>query len=327
VSARAAVLAMSKAQKPLIEFAKLVDIDDLPQWLGVSAVRLKQFLASPTLFYSTKRLPKNAGGVRVVYKAASDLAAVQRHIRRSVAAISTFRACVQGFVKDRSIATNAQQHLAKKEVLCLDLEDFFGCVGEATVEGVFLTLGAQPEAAAALARLCTRQGILPQGASSSPILANLAVAPLDSDLLTLALSTSSTYTRYADDLTFSGQNVPAFAQVEGIANRHGFALNPAKTKRQPRGRRQWVTGLTVCDSVAPRVSRRLKKQLRLVLHYAETYGLASHLERSRPNEENRIEGLIWFVKGVEPDLGQRLRRQFMAAKTMDEAETDQEDHG
>lgn len=311
---------------PPLEFARLITKDDLPQWFAVSGQRIDSFLRGTDEFYTTIRLRKRRGsGRRVVYKADSELAAIQRQISRSIALVrmATFKSYVHGFVKGRSIATNAGQHLAKKRVLCVDLRDFFDSVRLPAVRHIFTMLGCGAEAADVLAALCTRAGSLPQGARTSPILANLAAAELDEDMFKLAEATGATYTRYADDLTFSGGAVPKIEDIARVVEYRGFALNDEKTRLQPAGRRQWVTGLVVSDSDAPRVPRRLKKNLRLALHYATQRGLAKHLEHCGPTEANRLRGLILYVNGVEPKLGARLRAQYSEAIAFDNPSSDE----
>lgn len=311
-----------RTKKPPIEFTSLQSAEDLPCWLGVSARMIEAFQSETEIFYEKTPLRKmrSSTDVRIVHRVYGELAALQRHIARSIALTSAadFPICVQGFVRHRSIVSNAVQHLGKANVLCVDLQDFFGSVKIVAIHNVFTLLGCGPVAADILARLCTLNGVLPQGASTSPILANIAARFLDADMLQLGKMYSCTYSRYADDLTLSGDSVPSEQQISGIVERHGFRLNSAKTRIQPRGRRQYVTGLTVCDLHTPRVPRQYKNNIRLALKYAEKYGLRSHCARCPEDENGKLLGRILYVNSVEPELGKRLLRQYGAACAIDD---------
>jgi RNA-directed DNA polymerase len=302
-----------------IDFARLEDFSDLPGWLGVNVAKLASFLATPDKFYTKKRLNKRRrpGKSRIVYEVDRELAALQRHIARSISRVRTFPDYVHGYVGGRSIVTNAAKHCAKKIVVCVDLSDFFGSIRHEAVRTIFLVLGCGEIAAEALATLCTLNNSLPQGASTSPILSNLAVRALDEDFLALSNVFKSTYSRYADDLCFSGDDVPAIDQIEKVAKVHGFSINHEKTRYQPRGRCQYVTGLTVCDAVAPRVRRAFKRNLRLALHYAERFGVEQHCDNSGENQ-NALLGRVCFVNGVEPALGERFFQQYNNAVAKDQ---------
>jgi RNA-directed DNA polymerase len=155
-----------------------------------------------------------------------------------------------------------------------------------------------------LARLCTLNDCLVQGANTSPILANLACIGLDQDLYQIALENICSYSRYADDITFSGDKIPKTKAIDRCLEKYGFQLNPEKWKCQRRGNIQYVTGLTVFDDTMPRLPKKVKRDLRQSLYYAEKYGLASHLEKLGMQDNmqeyiNRIDGLIAFMYSVE----------------------------
>ncbi len=157
-------------------------------------------------------------------------------------------------------------------------------------------------------RLCTLHGHLIQGASTSPVLGNLVCVALDQELAELGKKYDCSYSRYADDITFSGDHLPRKKEVEKCLKQHGFQLNLHKWKRQPRGQSQCVTGLTVFDGTRPRIPKDVKRRLRQILHYASKYGLESHLHKmdkidcdSYVHEILRIDGLIAFMYSVEPE--------------------------
>lgn len=197
-----------------------------------------------------------------------------------------------GFLHARSVATNADVHIGARYVLNVDLKDFFPSVHFGRVRGLFLKppFNCGPKAAAVLAQLCTVRNGLPQGAPTSPILSNFAAAELDRRLTRLAKSHRLTYSRYADDLSFSCKQdafPPAIAFHEiGAGGKQilhpgaalakeieaaGFAINLSKLRLQTYAMRQAVTGLTVNTRV--NVQRKRIRRVRAMLHAWSKFGL------------------------------------------------------
>ena len=284
------------------EVPPLGTVAELAQWLGVSAQEL-DWLANPAQDYRDGRrraaehyryalTPKARGGLRLLEAPLPLLKRVQSRIHRELLARVPVHAAATGFVAGRSVADHAGAHAGQSCVLCFDLRDFFPSVGRARIEAIFSGLGYAPGVAQCLARLCTtrtpervRERLLeagstdaqrlsmphlPQGAPSSPTLANLAALALDRRLSGLAERFGARYTRYADDLCFSGPERLGRdarvlqAWVEAIARAEGFALRADKTRKLPASGRQCVTGLVVNER--PNLPRERYDLLRARLH-------------------------------------------------------------
>ena len=219
---------------------------------------------------------------------------------------TTFGDHVQGFLKGRSTFKNARQHLAADVLLHADIKNFFDAITTQHVCHAFVTEGVVHPVADFLARACTIDGLLRQGTRCSPAIANLVCFPLDQALLRLAKSNDCVYTRYADDITFSGKQVPADESVRQILSAYGFELRDNKCFRQFKGRGQFVTGLTVVDKDAPRLPRALKQRLRQTMYYIEKFGIAEHF--NRVGAENVIRevgwlgGMLQYAASIEPEL-------------------------
>lgn len=282
--------------------------------LGCSASLIEAVQDTPSYFYTKKLIPKKGwhkrGQYRIVYEVHSTLNNLQKNIATAITLRTHFPDYVQGFVAKRSIATNASIHLAQKYVLNLDIKDFFDAIELSQVSAAFKKLECTESVAIILARLCTLHGRLVQGASTSPVLANLVCVALDQELAALGTQYGCSYSRYADDITFSGERVPRKKEVAKCLKKHKFELNPDKWKLQPRGRSQYVTGLTVFDDAKPRISKNLKRRLRQIVYYASKYGLKSHLDKfecpDRDSEIRRVDGLIAFIYSVEPEYAFQL---------------------
>jgi hypothetical protein len=244
-----------------------------------------------------------------------------------------------GFVPGRSALTGAWDHVQARTVVRFDLEAFFASIPASRVYGRFRILGYAEPVAHVLTGLTTHvtpllvlrtmpdggtadelfrlrrnlsQAHLPQGAPTSPALANLCAHGLDRRLEGLARAVGATFTRYADDLTFSsvfGLDPTALAgSVRRIAEEEGFLLNPAKTRVRGQGTRQLVTGLVVNER--PNVPREEFDRLKAVLHNCVVHGPESQNRAAHPDFRAHLEGRVGRVEFVNPAKGQRLRRSF-----------------
>jgi retron-type reverse transcriptase len=319
---------------------RLPDIEteaDLAEAFGCSLDDLSKITqASDQLaFYARILIPKRGrkqkGQHRVVYKPTMQaLRLLQKNIATALSSYTEFDDCVQGFTAKRSIVTNARAHLGAKVLMHADIKDFFESIKLAAINEAFESLGCNPTVASALAKICSLNGFLPQGSSASPIIANMVCRSLDADLLALAAGSRSTYTRYADDMTFSGETVPNETALKHLFAKHGFEMRDGTCRTQKKGKAQYVTGLTVADVSSPHVARRAKHRLRLELHYIRKYGLADHLAHNgRPEPEHwaasRIEGWIRFLHSVEPARAKTFATQWEQRK--DNPSTDQSGNG
>ena len=206
---------------------------------------------------------------------------------------ASMKPCVHGFTPGRSIVTNANTHCSPKTrfLLNIDIEDFFPSITFYRVRGI---LQSKPFAfsysvATVLAQLTTFNGVLPQGAPTSPLLANLACRSLDGELMNLARRHRATYSRYADDITFSfsvvrSESLPANVcsfdsgiltlgeELKAIFASHSFRINPNKSRLSSRLHRLEVTGVTI--NKFPNVKRKFVDTIRGGLHAWKVYGYA-----------------------------------------------------
>ncbi|MBN1477168.1 RNA-directed DNA polymerase [Candidatus Sumerlaeota bacterium] len=282
---------------------------DLAARLGVAESDLRRLIENAESLYTVRRRRKVSGRVRVLHVPAEELRTVQRRLSAHLLMGIRVASAAHGFVRGRSIADAARPHVGQRCVLHLDIADFFPSITSAMVRGTLRGEGFSEEAAEALTRLTTLRGRLPQGAPTSPALSNLVFRPLDHRLSALAKRRGIIFTRYADDLTFSGKGdtpgiLPTVREILGEA---GFRLRADKTRVQRRGRAQRVLGLTVNDGVG--VARSLRRNLRAALHRAARQG-------GRPTTEQmaRIEGMIAHIGSVSPAQAAPLRAALVRLK-------------
>lgn len=265
--------------------------------LGIKYDVLKA-IVYPNPPYRTFIISKRNGSPRTIQEPRKKLKALQRIILVYLQRISSDpRPCVHGFVPQRSILTNAQQHCSRRtrHVLNIDLEDFFPSITFRRVRGALRKspFNFSHAVATLVAHICTSNGALPQGAPTSPFLSNIICRGLDRDLMDLARRCRATYTRYADDISFSfahptknslprpicywdHSSVALGADLTEIIGKHGFSINAKKTRLSDRSSRMEVTGLTI--NKFPNVRRRFVDRIRGGLHAwdAKGYAAAQH---------------------------------------------------
>lgn len=309
---------------------------ELAAALGLTVPRLR-WLAFHTevatrVHYVSFTVPKKSGGTRTLSAPHRTLAAAQRWILANVLNGLSVEPPAHGFLAGRSIVTNATPHAGQAIVVNLDLENFFPTVTFPRVRSVFHRIGYSPAVATILALLCTecpRKQVtyagqayhvavgprgLPQGACTSPGLSNQVARRLDKRLGGVARKLGLTYTRYADDMTFSGgeelnaQVGYLMARVRHVAEDEGFAVNVKKSRVHRRSTAQCVTGLVVNDR--PGVRRKVVRRLRAILHRARHEGLEAQNREGRPDFRGWLEGMIAYVSMVRPEVGARLRKEL-----------------
>jgi retron-type reverse transcriptase len=306
---------------------------DLADALGISIPRLRWLAfhaeVATRVHYVQFTVPKKSGGERTLSAPHRGLAEAQGWIFREIVDKRPVDDAAHGFVRGRSIVTNAAAHCRRAVVVNMDLEGFFPSITFPRVRSVFRRLGYSPAVATVLALLCTecpRRGAvydgvryhvatgprgLPQGACTSPGLSNRVARRLDRRLGGLAAKLGLAYTRYADDLTFSGDEALQgrvgylMARVRHIAGAEGFAVNEAKSRVLRRGSTaQTVTGLVVNDR--PGVCRGEVRRLRAILHRAKAEGLAAQNRHGHPDFVAWLRGKIAFVEMARPGAGAGL---------------------
>lgn len=305
--------------------------EDLAEALGVSVATLRFFsqhrLADRFFHYVQFEVPKRAGGVRTIMAPRRQLKSLQRIVLRTLVDQLPVSEHAHGFRRGRSIASGASSHVGKRVVVTMDLQDFFPTVTFVRVRGYFIAMGYGYVVAATLAALLTeapRQVVevngeryyVPvgerhcvPGAPTSPGICNAIVHRMDRRLSGLASHLGFDYSRYADDLTFSGNDRKRVGRILGATQRivesEGFALRSDKTRVAHAGSRQRVTGVTVNETLG--LSRVERRRLRAMIHQhrqAIVDGVGDEAEASR---RRLVEGKLAYLAMLNPEQAERLR--------------------
>jgi hypothetical protein len=324
---------------------------ELAQWLSVHPSELEWFadlkglaakLVNPKLdHYTYRALRKRSGAVRLIEAPKREIKDLQRRILSLILDRVPAHPAAHGFVKGRSVATFAAPHAGKQAVLRLDLEDFFPAFPAARAQAVFRTLGYPEPVADRLGGICSNatpcsvfrdcpldispdawrearilygRPHLPQGAPTSPALANIEAYRLDCRLAGLARTAGAAYSRYADDLAFSGgedfrRAAGRFAlHAAAIALEEGFRVNHRKTRIMSRGVRQTIAGVVVNGH--PSLPRADLERLEAILTNCVRHGPESQNRDNLTDFRAHLQGRIAYVQMINARKAERLRALF-----------------
>lgn len=296
-------------------------IDDLAQHAGVPVRELESLSEALPVgaghLFLAQSFRKKRGGLREIVKPQSRLDLVTKNLHRSFSEELPYRPPdhVHGFVRGRSTLTNASAHLGKTCVLRVDLEDFFPSITAVQLKAALQAQGYEEKAADLCVNVVTISGKLPIGLSTSPFLSNLAFQDTDRILAAYAEAEGLSFTRYVDDLVFSGQITDReFTAIERILNESGWSINARKTAFMRRGGPQYVTGLYVGGADRPRIPRAIKRRMRWILHIISEFGYEAYMTEFGGEEHDmlpqRLLGWARYIAAVEPDVGIPLLRAF-----------------
>lgn len=319
-------------------------------WMGITSPDLEWFAdcrrwertrSSPRLrHYHYRWLQKASGRLRLIEIPKTRLRLLQRRIHEEVLSAVPPHPAAHGFRRGRSIVTALSPHVRRRVVLHMDINEFFPSLESRRVNALFRTIGYPEEVARVLTGLCTNsvprsvldekllvsqsshraqigryeRPHLPQGAPTSPALANLLARRLDARLSGLAKACEARYTRYADDLVFSGDE--AFVrslrrfriQVCATLLEEGFQIQARKTRVMFSGQRQQVAGLVLNDRL--NTTRQSFDELRALLHNCRHLGPDSQNSEGHADFQSHLRGRIAWHASVNPARGRRLREAF-----------------
>lgn len=282
------------------------ELSSLEKDLGFSAKQLYAVSNQLRKHYRTVQLPKKSGGVRNLAVPDELLKSIQRKITEVLLLPMPVSRYAMAYRDGGSAMRNAQPHIAKPVVLKLDILRFFDSVRYSTVkELAFPQEIYEKNLQILLAMLCYYQDKLPQGAPSSPAISNIILYEFDERVGQWCRERNISYTRYCDDLTFSGHLRPGevIPFVRAELKKRGFLLNEQKTHIQTAGQQQSVTGIVVNEKL--NIPAAYRRRVRQELYYCQKYGIPEHLRRinSELSEEAyrmQLLGKVNYVLQVAP---------------------------
>jgi RNA-directed DNA polymerase len=252
-------------------------------------------------FYRTFQIPKKRGGERQIDAPYPSLKMVQNWIYNEI--LKKFRShfAVNSFVAQKSIINNAKIHVNQPNILKIDIQDFFPSINFSTVFYLFYNFGYTRKVSFYLAKLCTLNDSIPQGAPTSPCISNLIFRDIDWQLYKLAKKSNLKYSRYADDICFSGiiskeLKINIIRSIKKILIKRGFKVNNTKTAFLHKNQRQIVTGIIVNEKLS--VKKEYERKIRQELYYIQKYGIKSHLGFIGEKRNNYLKHLLGKIEFI-----------------------------
>ncbi len=327
-----------KYTSPARKFLKVKSLRDLSDLLKLEPYTLLYIARTPV--YRSFLIPKSNGGKRSIDAPGPNHLVIQKRLNRYLQHVYFFHKPeeVHGFVirpnKESpviNIRSNAAVHTGKEYVINIDLKDFFHSISAGRVRDIFIVdpFNFPKDLSSLIAVLATWYNKLPMGAPTSPVISNMICLGLDEKLIALAGKCQLSYSRYADDLTFSGDTEPGeffITEIKKIIESEGFQINNSKFRIQRNSSRQVVTGITVNEK--PNLPRKYYRNLRAILHNWETCGIESAASRYFGIKDRANVNLIFsfcdsirakieyleYIRGPHDPLASKLKEQFYRNK-------------
>ena len=283
------------------------ELSSLERDLGISAKTLYAVSNNISKHYHKAKLPKKNGGYRNLSVPDEILKTIQRQISEVLLIHMPVSRYAKAYRFGSSTLRNAKHHVGKQVVLKLDILHFFDSIRYSTVKDKVFSeeIYAEP-LRILLTMLCYHKDALPQGAPSSAAITNIILYEFDELIGQWCREQGIAYTRYCDDMTFSGNFDPVevIRYVRLELKKIGFLLNEQKTKIQHPGQQQTVTGIVVNEKLS--IPADYRRKLRQELYYCRKFGIQEHLQKTGleiPEETYRIQllGKVNYVLRVHPD--------------------------
>ncbi len=292
----------------------IYNLRHLRKILKIRKKNQNKYFGSERNEYHSFLIPKKSGGMREIEAPSDKLKLYQLWIKENILDKIKVSDYAKGFRKACSILDNAKNHVGKELVINLDLKDFFPSITYNQVYRIFAYLGYTNEVSHLLTQICTnKDNVLPQGSPASPVISNIISLKLDKRLSGLAGAYNCDYSRYADDITFSGSKgiKKMLPLVMEIITEEGFEVNEEKLRLQYCFQRQEVTGLVVNKCV--KISPKLQHELDYAIYYCKKFGVENHMKKigcTRSFYKEHLYGIAYFVKMINVERGKRYLEQL-----------------
>lgn len=280
----------------------IFDVEHLSKLVGYKSSYLYYVTNKTKKHYRTFRIPKHREHTfRIITEPYPDLKNIQKWILENILIHIPASPYAKAYRQGMSLKDNARFHIKQPVIIKLDVADFFPSIKTRFVVYTFLRLGYNKSLSEILARLCTINNCLPQGAPTSPYLSNLYCSILDKRIGHYITKLGFRYTRYSDDITISGNiSDKQIAQIikfcKKCLNENGLILNEEKTQILRHHHRQLVTGVVLNDKISAGVKK--KKEIRKQIYYIKKYGLESHIAHENIDKQNYIYHLAGLINWV-----------------------------
>ena len=279
---------------PLLEknLPVVYNIDHFSGLVGYNISYIKRAVKFQKYFYREFEIEKRNGKKRILYEPLPSLKEIQLWILNEILYKLKVSRYAKAYVPKRSIKEHTIYHTDEPFVLTLDIKKFFNSIKFEYVESLFRNIGYSEKMSNLFAKLCFRDNELPQGAPTSPYISNLILKEFDSMVSNYCMENKIKFTRYADDLAFSGNlNAQEIENlVENELSKIGLELNSDKRKLMEPNQPQLISGIIVNKKA--QLPKKVRNSLRNEMYYIKKFGLENHLEQTKQKKTNYVKHLL-----------------------------------
>lgn len=294
----------------------IFDTEHLSLLLGCKIQFLYKITNNLNKNYRIYKIPKHNGKMRTITEPYSDLKNIQQWILVNILQKMPVSIYAKAYISNTSLKSNVRFHVKQPVIIKLDVQDFFPSIHQISLVKLFRKYGYELNLSRMLSRLCTYEGVLPQGAPTSPYISNLYCRRIDNRIGKYITNAGFRYTRYSDDITISGnisdKQIGTIIQFcRKCLAEEGLKLNEGKTQILRSHHRQLVTGVILNQKIS--AGTKKKKDIRKQVYFIKKYGLESHIEHEKIEKQNYIyhlAGLINWVLFLENN-----NKEFLEYKT------------
>ncbi len=280
--------------QPIISkgFPVIYNTSHLSSLIGYNKSYIKRSVQYTKYFYRKFTITKKDGGTRTLLEPLPSLKEIQNWILTNILYKHKVSRYAKGYIPKRSIKDHVRYHTNEKSVMTLDVEKFFNTISFSLVEDIFLEIGYSKLISNLLTKLCFLEGELPQGAPTSPYISNIILIDFDEAISKYCSSKNLKYTRYADDLAFSGdiKKTELIHLVRVELKKVGLRLNKDKIKLMKQNQPQIISGIIVNKKA--QVSKAKRNKIRNEMFYIKKFGLESHLSKTNETRSYYLKNLI-----------------------------------
>lgn len=264
--------------KPIFErgLPIIYDYDHFSSLVGYKLKYIRRAAKAPANFYRNFTISKRSGRPRTISEPLPSLKEIQLWLLRNLLDRMPVHPTAKAYVVGRSIKNNARFHRGQQRVLTVDVKDFFPSISSDRIEKILVKAGYSPRISSLIANLCCLNGKIPQGSPTSPAISNIVCFDMDEEFFQYARSRKLRYTRYADDMTFSGDFIrhSDIKYIYRTMKSHGFDPNLEKTRLMRSHQRQQITGIVVNNHL--QVGREYRRELRQHAYFIDRFGIEEH---------------------------------------------------
>lgn len=286
-------------------------VEEFSKRIGIDKQHLINLSNRVDRQYKSYWVPKKSGQLRGIEAPNKELKGVQRWLLKNFLETFTPHECAHGFIPERGIRTNAQVHLGSTMFLCMDIENFFPSISMGQYYNFFKSKGISDELNIVISNMMSYESRLPQGGPCSPYLSNLIMIDYDKKISDKANSFGVIYTRYADDMTFSCDDIDKLRTMEtfilDLFKDGNFKIKTEKTRYYQGEGRSVVTGINMNDGKRLTISQKKKKTLKAMLH--------NHIVKKEEINIKQMIGLYHHIVDVQPDYKDNLKAYVQKLKS------------